>query len=188
MSQVSVVSICNVALLSLGANPINDLTETSVEAVACNALWDNARRSAIASNNWSFARKRLELAQDTVKPVFEYSYQYTLPADLLKLVLVYQDTDYKIEGRSIITNKPNCLIKYVYDNTDVTTWTDPFIDAMSARMRLELAYTLTRSNTQIQTSSQLYQAKLQTARTMDGQSDIPDRLGQVPPVLIAIRS
>ncbi|MHB1231586.1 MAG: hypothetical protein ACYCZQ_03245 [Burkholderiales bacterium] len=185
--SASTVAICNQALLGLGANLINSLSENSIESNACNVVWDNARRTTLSMNSWSFARKRIELGQDTTAPVFEYLYRYTLPSDLLRLVMVYQNTDYKIEERSIVTNANTCFIKYIFDNTDPATWPDYFSDLMAARLRLDLAYALTRSNTQITTSAQLFQNALRVARTLDGMIDIPDELGEEMPSMISIR-
>jgi hypothetical protein len=185
--SISIISICNQALLSLGATPIDDLSDGSVEAITCKAVWASARRALLAANNWSFARKRLSLAQDASQPAFEFQYQYTLPADLIRVVKVDHDYDYRVEGGKILTNSATCNIKYIFDNEDVTTWSDPFRDAMAARIRTDISYALTRSNTQIQTSNQILKEKIQAAKAHDGQQDYGDDFGQLPSSLLSVR-
>ncbi len=183
----SVVEICNTALITLGANTINSLSESTTEAIACNANWDISRRSVMGLHPWNFAMKRTILAQETTTPVFHFDYQYPLPSDLLLLIKVDGDPDYKKESNRILTNKKTCSIKYVFDNTDTTTWAPLFVDVMVARLAYDLAYTIPRARTMIDVMYQLYNQKLQICKFADASEDISDTFGQFDDSLVGVR-
>lgn len=183
----SVVGICNIALTSLGANPITDLSDGSTEAILCTSMWDNARRAALRLHPWNFALKRIELAPEATAPAFDYKYSYPLPADCLRVIQVFQNEDYKIENKRIITNKTTCFIRYVFDNTDIGSWDDSFKDLMAARMRFDLAYAITRSNTAVNTAAAILQDKLRAAKGVDASEDISEPFGQFDNSLVGVR-
>lgn len=185
----SVVGICNIALGNLGANLISSLGETTAEATLCNVHWDNVRRSLLSAHPWNFAIKRQQLTALSTAPVYGYKYAYQLPSDCLRVLTVDGNYDYKIEGRRVLTNESTCFLKYVYDNTDVTSWTDSFVDLASTRLQLELAYGITKSTSQKEQAMQLYEYKLRDARNLDAQQDITDPLTEAfSSTLISVRS
>lgn len=183
----SVVGICNIALTSLGANPINNLSDGTAEAVLCVAAWDNARRSVLRMHPWNFAIKRVELAQETIPPAYDYQYSYLLPSDSVRVVQVFGDQDYRIERKRIITNSKTCFVKYVYDSEDIGLWDDSFKDLMAARLRMDLAFGVTRSNTAIQLASSIFQDKLRVAKGVDASEDIAETFGQFDNALVGVR-
>lgn len=184
----SSVQVCNIALGSLGANLITSLSEASVEATLCNVHWDNARRSTLRNHPWNFSIKRTQLTELETAPLFEYDKQFQMPSDLLRLLRVYEDFNYKVEGHQIITNKTDCLIKYVYDNTDVASWPDSFVDLVAARLKVDLSYGITKSSSQKQLCVEEYKEKLTEARAQDSQEDISDPFGLQDSNLIAVRN
>jgi len=181
------IEVCNSALLNLGAEPISSFTEQTPEARICNAKWDIARRATLGEHQWNFALKRITLAQEVGAPVFGFDYMYPLPNDLLFLVQVYEDSDYKMEQKKVLTDRDTCIIKYVFDNIEVELWPPLFIDVMVARMSMELAYAIVRARSMIETQTQLYAQKLQQAKFVDSSEDIADPLGHFDDTLIAVR-
>lgn len=185
--MASIVEICNSALLSLGANTISALTEISTEAAACNAKWDLSRRALLRIHPWNFAIKRQELARTVAGPEYRFKYKYALPADCIRVLTVYQTGEYKVEGRSILSDRESCKVKYVHDNTDPATWDALFSELMSAKMAVELAYTLPRARTMIDAMYSLYTEKLRDAKFVDSSEDIEDEIGPFDHSLIAVR-
>lgn len=183
----SIVGICNIALGNLGANLISSLTEDTPEATLCNVHWDNVRRSLLSTHPWNFAIKRQQLTALGTAPAFGYAYQYQLPSDCLRVLRVEDNDDYKLEGRTILTDADACYLKYVYDNLDVASWSDPFVDLAATRMQLELAYGITKSTSQKEQAMQLYEYKLRDARNWDAQQDVEDDLSQFTSSLISVR-
>lgn len=104
MSQ-SVIDCCNSALSMVGAASIMSLTDNSREARVCNLQYDSNRRDELRKHYWNFAIKRAALAPDTATPAFDFAYQFTLPADCLRIVIPNDaNLDWTLEGRKILTN------------------------------------------------------------------------------------
>lgn len=183
----SIVGICNIALTSLGANPITNLSDGTQEAVLCESVWDNARRAVLRMHPWNFAVKRTEIAPETAPPTYDYLYSFPLPSDCLRVIQVFQNQDYRLERKRIITNASSCYVKYIYDCQDIGLWDDSFKDLMAARIRADIAYGITRSNTAIQTASAIFQNKLQVAKGVDASEDIAEPFGSYQSSLIGVR-
>ena len=103
--MASVVDICNGALNQLGATTILSLTEDSKNARLCNQRFTQVRDAVFRSHPWNCLQKRQELAADTTAPAWGFKFAYTLPADCLRLLRILDyDSNYKVEGRKILTN------------------------------------------------------------------------------------
>lgn len=187
------IAICNSALITLGANTITSFTDGTTASTACSIKWDIVRRDLIALHPWNFAIKRASIAASVDVPVFRYNYQFNFPVDLLRLLKVYDVTDYKKEGLVLLTNQvmdpnsPEIEIKYLADIEDTSAWSGMFTDLMSARMAMELAYTLPRKSTMIDRMATVYQDKLTLARGVDAQEDVGDEIDQDMPETIKAR-
>jgi len=77
------VSICNKALVFLGASKITSFSDASAAADACNILYKEVKASTLAMYSWTFTLGKATLAQETTSPTSEWSYQYALPNDML---------------------------------------------------------------------------------------------------------
>jgi hypothetical protein len=177
----SVVGICNNALIKIGEDTITALTDNTKEARLCNQIYESTRDAVIRAHIWNFAIKRVELAENTTAPTFEYENAFDLPSDCLR-VLNMEDSDkqttivFKIEGRQLVTDESTAKIRYIARIVDPNTFDDLFKEALSARLAFELAYPLSESNSLAQTMYQVYLDKLSEARTMDGQEGTPDQI------------
>lgn len=97
--------IANRALQLVGAGTIMNLTDNTPEARECTRAYDSCRRAEMRKQVWNFAVVRASLAPSSVKPLFDYAYQFPLPTDCLRIVLPNDPyLDWKIEGRKILTN------------------------------------------------------------------------------------
>jgi hypothetical protein len=123
-------------------------------------------------------QKRAELAQDTATPNWGFSYQYTLPADCLRLLVILDyDSNYKVEGRKILSNTSTMKILYVGRITDPNEYDETLRETLSAALGSDIAYGVTSSNTVSGTMYELFQNKLRDARFIDateGQNTSPD--------------
>ena len=77
------VSICNKALLLLGAEAISSFSDGTPGAQACNTIYTEVKFSTMGIYPWSFTIAKTQLARDTVTPQNEWTYQYLLPNDML---------------------------------------------------------------------------------------------------------
>lgn len=166
--MASVVDICNGALNQLGASTILSLTEDSKNARLCNARYTQVRDSVFRSHPWNCLQKRVQLPADTATPSWGFSYQYTLPSDCLRVLRILDyDSDYKVEGRKIVTNNSSMKLLYVARITDPNEYDELLRETLSAALAADIAYAVTSSNPLTQNMYQLFRDKLREARFVD---------------------
>ena len=177
--MASVVDICNGALNQLGASTILTLTEDSKNARLCNARFTQIRDSVFRSHPWNSLQKRVELAADTDTPAWGFTSQFTLPADCLRVLTILDfDSDYKIEGRKILTDNSSMKILYVSRVTDPNEYDELLRETLSAALAADIAYAVTSSNPVAKNMYDLFQQKLKEARFVDsteGQNMNPEK-------------
>ena len=138
--MASVVDICNGSLNQLGASTILTLTEDSKNARLCNARYTQVRDSLFRSHLWNCLTKRVELAKDTEVPSWGFSYQFTLPADCLRVVTILNyDYDYKVEGRKILANHGTLKIQYISRVEDPNQYDELLRETISAALSADIA-------------------------------------------------
>ena len=166
--MASVVDICNGALNQLGATTILSLTEDSKNARLCNSRYTQVRDSVFRSHPWNCLQKRVELAQDTTAPAWGFKYAYTLPADCLRLLRILDyDSNYKVEGRKILSNTSSMKILYVSRVTDPNEYDELLRETLSAALSADIAFAVTSNNTTATNMYNLFQDKLKDARFVD---------------------
>lgn len=164
--MASVVSICNLALSNVGKDNINDLTEKSAEARACNQFYTQTRDMLLQSYPWKAARKTLSLGEITNDKPGVWQHAYMRPSDCLQVRWirpVYAAHDgapdmafagaqhereaqypYEIEGDTLYCNLSPCLLRYTARLTDPTRFSPLFTEALSWHLAVRLAMPLTR--------------------------------------------
>jgi len=181
--MASVVGICNRALQRLGAQRIVSLQENSKNARACNLAFEPVKRAELRAHPWSFATKRVELAADTEAPAFGRGNAFQLPADWIKLLddypeLNFNDKDWIIEGRKILTNDSAPLqIRYTHDVTDPNLMDALFAETLAMRLAKELCEELTQSNTKKPLVDKDYKMAIREAR----RANAIERVAAIPP-------
>tara|TARA_R110002012_G_scaffold8414_3_gene38896 strand:+ start:3527 stop:4108 length:582 start_codon:yes stop_codon:yes gene_type:complete len=177
--MASVVDICNGALNQLGASTILSLTEDSKNARLCNARFTQVRDSIFRSHPWNCLQKRVQLAADTETPAWGFTKQYTLPADCLRLLTILDyDSDYKVEGRKILTDNSSLKILYIGRIEDPNEYDELLRETLSAALAADIAYAITSSNPLTANMYNLLRDKLREARFVDsteGQNTQPDK-------------
>lgn len=99
------VSICNAALLMVGADDINSFSDSTTEAKLCNALYEDTRNTVLQYHPWVFSLKQIDLGgATTTAPLFDYKYSYQIPSDALRIVAAEDSTEYAIYGDKIHSN------------------------------------------------------------------------------------
>lgn len=177
------VSVCSNALLMLGAQPINDFTESNDRARLAANLYPGVRDSLLREHPWSCAIKRVLLAHDVQKPAFGYSYSFTLPADYVRVLSVGDEgetIDYLIEERRILAKVSSLKLRYVFQNTDISTYDSLLVNLLELAMAAKMAYAITQSTSMAQYRLQEYQLALRTAKALNGLEYPADTLGNSP--------
>jgi len=184
------ISICSNALLRLGAEPISSFDEgdssgSNIErARLASNLWPTVRRQVLRAHPWNVAIKRALLSPDAAPPAFGHTYRFQRPGDWLRTVAVGQDEDDRVEWRTeggyFLCDETPFYLVYVYDNPNPATYDASLVAALEVAMAAAMAYPVTKSTSLAQALSQELQQHLMFARTLDGQDDPPDTLGDFP--------
>lgn len=178
--MTSKVAIINRALTKLGADRIVSTVEDSKEARDINATFDIVRDDELRAHRWSFAKRRAQLAASVTAPLFEYSHQFPLPVDCLRVLMVgdlwpgvdFSDyrtgpagLDWRIEGRNILMNDEGPLdLVYLARVEDTTTWDASFIEAFACRLAAEVCESITQSSAKRQLAWEEYDRAIIKAR------------------------
>jgi hypothetical protein len=166
--MASVVDICNGSLNQLGATTILSLTEDSKNARLCNSRYTQVRDALFRTHPWNCLQKRAELAADTTAPAWGFTNAYTLPSDCLRLLRILDyDSNYKVEGRKILSNTSGMKILYVARITDPNQYDELLRETISASLGADIAFGITSNNQTAQNMYSLFQDKLRDARFVD---------------------
>ena len=182
--MTSVVEICNSALNSLGAANITALTEDSRNARLCNQRYEPIRDAIFRTHYWNCLIKRVELAADSDAPAYEFTKQYTLPSDCIRILqiggfhngsssMLDSGQTFKVEGRKIVTDEEEIFLTYLAKITDPQQYDTLLIETIAARLAAELCYAVTQSNSLAQQLEAIYQSKLREARFVDATEGTP---------------
>ena len=166
--MASIVGICNGALNQLGATTILSLTEDSKNARLCNSRFTQVRDALFRTHPWNCLQKRIQIAADSTAPAWGFKFAYTLPADCLRLLKILDyDSNYKVEGRKVLSNTETMKILYVSRVIDPNEYDELLRETLSASLSADIAFAVTSNNTTSQNMYQLYQEKLKDARFVD---------------------
>ncbi len=171
----SKISICNLALASLGEDSIRSFDEDNKRARMCDGFYEQAKDYLLSKFDWPFARKLKELKEvvlpDEEIPDGEYAYQ--LPADCKTPRDLYPagSRDYwRIAGRVMFCRKsPEDDIRLYYTQavTDVTQFSDSFATLLYLLIAVRMSPAITQDKSLTQALSQQYQVEMREAWESD---------------------
>ena len=177
--MTSEVVICNLALSLIGQAPITsiDAPQNKVEQ-ACALQYPLMRDAVLSEVEWSFAVSRYQWSTPSVDaPVWGFTKKSQLPTDVLR-VTYCSDSSYElkynpnfhwvVEGRFILCDASTIYVRTVNRIEETAQYSNLFVQALAARLAMELSILITESKGLHQTLTNLYLAKMQGAATMDG--------------------
>lgn len=166
---VTQVSVCNSALVKVGADRISSITQNTKSAILLNAIFNQTRDNVLRAHPWNFAMKRATLAPTSTTPEFEWDYQYDKPSDMLRVWETYpDDIPHIIEGEKILTDESSLDVRYIYRQDDPATWDACFAEALAWNLAEQIALALTGSLNIQKACADGYKRALAEARSMDG--------------------
>ncbi len=178
----SETEICNSALIKLGVEPIFSLDDNTKAARLCKRQYPILRDDVLRAHPWNFAIARVELASTGNEPVFEFSNEFLLPQDMLRILktdLNLQpaiiESPWAIENNPVtgtkvlVANDSSVKIMYIRKITDVQKFDANFVETLATRIAADLAYPLVQSVSLAGQMFQLYDQQLRTARSFDAQ-------------------
>lgn len=170
---VTITSVCNSALIKLGADRISSITQDTKSAQLLNAIFDQVRDELLRIHPWNFAIKRAELSPSVTAPSYGYEFAYDIPSDSLRILDTDQDEEFgdnewKVEGRQILTHFDTLKIRYLSRIEDPNQWDPAFAEAFAWRLAYGISYGLTQSATVMQAMEAGYKRAISEARSIDG--------------------
>jgi len=166
--MASVVQICNSALNQLGASSITALTDNSKNARLCNERYSTVRDAVFRSHPWNCLVKRQTLAADSASPDWGFTYQFTLPADCLRVLGIDSyDSDHKIEGRKVLISSSAVKLIYISQVTDPNEMDVLLREVISAALAADMVYSITANPQMAKLFHEKYKSKLSEARHTD---------------------
>lgn len=163
-------------------------TDTSAEAKVARDCYDDIRDNLLRKYLWSFAKKRVELAEVAQAPAFAYDNAYGLPADYLRTISVHPaDSEfakirYKIETVSVlgtdtlvlITNATQVFLKYVAKQESVALMDAMFRDVLAWDLAEHFALAIKESSSHAEYCTKQMRRSLAEARAANSIEDWPD--------------
>lgn len=176
------LSICNSALMRLGAEPITALTDNTKRAKLCNAHYTTIKQKLLYEHPWKFAIKRESLTAETDIPVFGFDHQFSLPFDYLRAIFEVngEHTDempheWQREGEFILANDDTIFLRYIAD-VDEELFSPSFAEALSFHLAYELSYSMVQSASYREQLLQEGRLAIQAARSHSAQEGTPQRI------------
>ena len=150
-SGFSETQIYNAVLDKLAEESVLATTDEKAVARWLNRNYPLQRDVLLQRYPWNFATARRKLAADTTKPEFEWSYQYRVPDDSLRILPITADgrrnsppIPFVVEGPMILTDKgAPLLVRYIFRQENTALFTPIFIDLLSQILAANFAYSLT---------------------------------------------
>jgi len=149
------VDICNSALIKLGAERINALTDDNKRARLCQEQYPKILLRVLRSHPWKFGIKRSKLSPISVTPEFGSEFYFEQPLDCIRIIGVMADHDssqvteyrYSVEGRQILSELETINLKYITSNTPEAYFDEDFKEALACALAHDLCYAIVQSTT-----------------------------------------
>ena len=195
LAVTSEIDICNLALLRLGTrSSVASFSEGSVEANACARVYGLLRDMLLSSHPWSFATRRVELA-DLGQPPPQWQYRYAYPSDCLHIrqlhdprggrnvpvFLIASDLDDLGNPiKVVLCNLPAAQMTYTVRMEAVEMFPPHFVEALAWMIAAELANALTGDDALSTNAMQMAAAAVNASKVNDAnenaaaQEHLPD--------------
>lgn len=196
------VDICNMALARLGQGPIADFNAGTTEALLLKAQYPILRDTVLTARAWTFATKRVQLSSAVPPDPIPsgWGYAYLVPGNpdvclrVVQLyvpnpagaVVVYVEQQFdglytQISWERLVDYLyanvgPTVWCKYIFQVTDTSKFDPAFVDALSAKIAMEMAMPITNSPAILDGMHKLYQLKLQEASSTEGQQGTTQKI------------
>jgi len=140
-------TIANRALLKIRSQTLETFEDETLQSNIVNQIYESFIQNLLECSDWKFATKKQQISKSTSTPINQWSYIYTLPADFLKLIAVWDSSstyilstrDFKLfEKNTLYSNTDGLWIDYIY-RIDESYWPYYFIEFVISALASELA-------------------------------------------------
>jgi hypothetical protein len=183
--SVPVSALLNQALALLGINSVANLDENQIRILE--SIYLPTLKETLADHEWNFAISRATLAEALPAPDFGYAHKFTLPADCIRVVELYDsDSTWRVEGAYLMTDDDDVKIVYIAYISDTTKFSPLFTAALVYHLASKCAVPMTKDISLQKQNYQLYRNTIDNARSVDSREGTPDDI--TSSVLIDVRS
>lgn len=149
------------------------MDDATRESDACKNSYDRSRRAVLRSHPWNCAVTRVILAPLSTVPAFGFSHQFQLPSDCLRLIDLDEgeDQDFKIEGKTILSDETSLDVRYIRDVTISSDMDVLLAEAIACYIAWDISYAVTQSNDVRDEMWTAFQKLVRTSKTVDAQED-----------------
>lgn len=171
------LSICNSALIKLGAERITTLLDESKEAQLCNEQYSKIRDELLYGHPWNFATVSETLTTNGNEHPWNGYAEYDIPSECLR-ILDFDDADMEwlVENGLLYCSDTEVNMRYIKQETDASLFSPKFSELLSLKLALELSYSMVQSAGIRETLNKEYQECLRDARSFDSQEGRPGRV------------
>ena len=156
------IDLCSMALLKIGEQPIQSLTDDSAPAKLARTLFDTVMDSVISAHPWRFATQTMDLTKNT-------NGDFLVPANVLRVL----KTSGRINGNRILCNGDTTTITAVV-KTAPELYPGYFVSLAATRLAMEFCIPLMGDQTVFRMLVALYESQLQTAKFIDSTTSVND--------------
>lgn len=170
-------SICNSALIKIGAQRILSLDGSDKISRMMNEVYPTQRDALLYAHPWKFATKSIAPTEIAQPPHSNMPNKYQLPSDYLRIIGTGSPEDvWSVEDGFLYVDQTNALIKYVYRCTDVSKFTPGFCELLSAKIAADVCYSIVQSVTLRDQLIKEYERQLGQVRSYSAQEGSTKRV------------
>jgi hypothetical protein len=161
----SEVSICNLALATLGADSIRDFSEDNKRARMCKNFYDATRDYLLAKFDWPFSRsfKNLNQLDLTGEDTPDGEYGYQLPIDCQTPRDVHpmgSSTPWRIVGQRLYTTLTAVGLYYTKTETNPAIFSNPFVNLLALGVAVRMCAPITQDKALAKVLFEQYQVEM----------------------------
>jgi hypothetical protein len=179
MATTTAITLCNTALLMVGADEITSFTDENNEAKICNQIYNTTRDTMLQKFPWRFSLDTVQLSKLTTPPSdideFGYLNAFLLPSDSMRIIATDDPTDnFKVVGENMWSNRTDIRVIYQKIVTE-----DKFPAYFKNALETELAAKLSLALIDDASKNRIFRAEadveLARAKNIDSQGEpVPD--------------
>jgi len=186
MSALSKVDIGNLALSNVGAKvSILNFNDKTNEARRVNQWYDVSRKQVLKAYDWSFARKRQDLAEHGDDPPDQWAVRYQYPSDCIQMRRIWNPAGETVPPvpwaletsgttKSILTNMEDAVGIYTFDQEDTSMFTEDFSLALSWLIGFYIAFSITGKRSIAKDCWSTYSVLIASAPANDSNEQVED--------------
>lgn len=170
------LQICNATFIRCGNEPIESLTEDNKRTKVILNQYEITLKDLLNDTTWNFATSReVELTLDASSPAFGYGARYIKPSDVIRILELECNKEYRVEGDYVLTNSnaPVIKAKCIMFINDETKFSPSFTKTFILKLAEDVSYALVQSNSLKESISAELDRQIRKSRSYNSQEGTP---------------